>query len=155
VGDRPEIFTAGERRRGYREALAAAGIKPEPRLERMRLTSSEAAASAALELLRAEDPPTAVFAAQNLITVGTVRALRELGRQHDVALVGFDDVVLGDLVEPGITVVRQDPYELGRQAAQLLFSQLAGRADGAQALVLPTQLVPRGSGEIPATGTAA
>ena len=52
-----------------------------------------------------------------------MRALRELGLQRKVALVGFDDVVLGDLVEPGVTVVAQDPYELGRRAGELLFAR--------------------------------
>ena len=69
-----------------------------------------------------DDPPTALFTGQNLITIGAIRALRELGLQREVALVGFDDVVLGDLVEPGITVVAQDPYALGRHAGELLFA---------------------------------
>ena len=51
------------------------------------------------------------------------------------------------MVEPGITVVAQDPYELGRQAAELLFAQLGG-VEGTQQIVLPTRMVTRGSGEI-------
>jgi LacI family transcriptional regulator len=154
LGDRPEIFTADERRRGYREALGGAGLPWDPALERTGLVDSERATAAALELLRAEDPPTALFAGQNLITIGTVRALRELGLQHDIALVGFDDITLADMVEPAITVVAQDPYELGHRAAELLFAQLQGAGDATQQVVLPTRLIERGSGEIAPSRTA-
>jgi LacI family transcriptional regulator len=148
LGDRPEIFTAEERLQGYRSALARAGLAQDPALERVGLTGSHLARVAAFEVLAAADPPTAIFAGQNLITVGVVRALREVGRQHEVALVGFDDVVLGDIVDPGISVVRQDPYALGREAATLLFSRLTGHTGPGRRAVLPTRLVPRGSGEI-------
>jgi LacI family transcriptional regulator len=148
LGDRPAIFTAQERLRGYRTALAAAGAPEDPGLERMGLTSSDAAGAATKELLTGAQPPTAIFAGQNLITVGAVRALRELGRQHEVAVVGFDDVVLGDIVDPGISVVMQDPYGLGREAAELLFSQLGGYEGEGRRVELPTRLVPRGSGEL-------
>jgi LacI family transcriptional regulator len=148
LGDRPSVFTAAERRRGYRDALAAAGIPTAPALERVGLVDSAAAERAARELLLAPEPPSAIFAGQNLITIGTMRALRQLGLQRDVALIGFDDVTLADMVEPGITVVLQDPYELGRQAAELLFSRLGGFTGESRLIVVPTQLVPRGSGEI-------
>ena len=72
-----------------------------------------------------------------------------LGRQREVALVGFDDVVLGDLVEPGVTVVAQDPYALGRHAGELLFARLRGDHTDARHVVVPTRLIERGSGEIP------
>ena len=148
LGDRAAIHTAVERLAGYRSALADAGVAPDPALERVGLVDSTLAAAAALELLSAPDPPTAIFAGQNLITVGALRALRERGRQHEVGLVGFDDVMLGDMIEPGVTVVMQDPYELGRRAAELLFAQLDGAAGETRRIELPTRLVTRGSGEI-------
>jgi LacI family transcriptional regulator len=151
LGDRPSVFTAAERHRGYRETLAHAGIGAGDAVERVGLGGIEPAELATRELLLAAGAPTALFTGQNLITIGAIRALRAAGRQHDVALVGFDDVMLGDMVEPGITVVAQDPYALGRQAAGLLFSQLDGREGGSRLIVLPTQLIPRGSGEIPPT----
>jgi LacI family transcriptional regulator len=155
LGDRPAIFTAQERLRGYRTALAAAGVQEDPGLERMGLINSDAAAAAAKELLTGAQPPTAIFAGQNLITVGAVRALRGLGRQHEIAVVGFDDVVLGDMVDPGISVVMQDPYGLGREAAELLFSQLGGYEGEGRRIELPTRLVARGSGELGPVGIAA
>ena len=62
------------------------------------------------------NPPTALFAAQNLITIGAVRALHALGLQREIAMVSFDDIPLADAVEPGITVIAQDPRALGRAA---------------------------------------
>jgi LacI family transcriptional regulator len=79
-----------------------------------------------------------------------VRALHDLGLQHSIALVGFDDVVLGDVVEPGLTVLAQDPAGLGRAAAQRLFSRLDGFDGPSQQIVLDPTLVARGSGELPA-----
>jgi LacI family transcriptional regulator len=143
LGDRLAVWTASERLRGYHEALG----ERMPWLERSELTDSDAGAAAVRELLDGADPPTALFTGQNLITIGAIRALRELGRQHEVALVGFDDVVLGDLVDPGISVVAQDPYGLGRQAGELLFAKAGEPRD----VVVPTRLIARGSGEIPPT----
>jgi LacI family transcriptional regulator len=150
LGDRQDLFTSAERRRGFREALAASGIDPDDALERTELVDSEIAESAAGALLDAARPPTALFAGQNLIAIGAMRALRERDAQREVALVSFDDIVLGDMVEPGLTVVRQSPYALGRHAAELLFSRLDGYAGGSRLIVVPTELVERGSGEIAA-----
>ena len=68
-------------------------------------------------MLELDEPPTAIFSGQNLITMGTVRALREPASQHRVALVGFDDFLLADLLDPAITVVAQDARAIGHLAA--------------------------------------
>ena len=148
LGDRPTVFTATERLAGYHDALAAAAIQRTPTLERLGLTSSEPARQATIELLSGPTPPTALFTGQNLITIGAILALRELGRQRVIALAGFDDIVLGEIVEPGITVVAQDPYVLGRHAGELLFRRLRGEASDPTTVVVPTRLIARGSGEI-------
>jgi LacI family transcriptional regulator, galactose operon repressor len=152
LADRPSVYTAAERRRGYREALAGAGIDADPSLERVGLVDSASAEAAARELLLGSDPPSAIFAAQNLIAIGTIRALRDCGLQHETALVAFDDITLADMVDPGITVVAQDPFALGRRAAELLFSRLDGVDGESQLIVVPAELVPRGSGEIAPAG---
>ena len=85
------------------------------------------------ELLSGENPPTAVFAAQNLITIGAVAALRARGLQHAVALVGFDDLTLADMVDPGLTVVAQDAGGIGRAAAEVLFATAQRRRRSADA----------------------
>jgi LacI family transcriptional regulator len=144
LGDRPQLATAAERLRGYREALAAQGLPVDPALIRM------PADGEAHALLTGAEPPTALFTAQNLITVEAVRTLHELGRAHDVALVGFDDVPLSDVVDPPLTVIAQDPIALGRTAAELLFARLDGDRGPTRRVVLPTRLIARGSGELAA-----
>jgi len=66
-----------------------------------------------------------------------------------VALVGFDDVVLADVLDPALTVVAQDPAALGRVAAELLFARVDGDTSPPKRVVLPTTLIERGSGELP------
>lgn len=149
LGDHPHIFTAAERYRGYRQAITEAGLVVDPALVVHGLHDASVADGAVTTLLTRPDPPTALFTAQNLVTIGAVKALRRLDRQHQVALVGFDDVELSDLVVPGITVVAQDPAAVGRMAASVLFSRLAGNTSAPAVHVLPTTLVRRGSGEIP------
>ena len=98
--------------------------------------------------LPAEDGPTALFASQNLITIGAVTALHLHELQHRVALVGFDDIELASMLEPGVTVVAQDPYAIGRAAAELLFARIDGYRGPSQHRTISTRLVIRGSGEI-------
>ena len=92
--------------------------------------------------------PTALFTGQNLVTIGAVRALQQLGLQHQIALVGFDDFVLADMLSPGVTVIAQDPTAIGKAAAEILFARLEGDQQSPQHLVIPTRFIPRGSGEI-------
>ena len=112
------------------------------------LTEEDAARQALLRLLDGPTPPTAVFSAQNLLTIGALRALRERGVHHDVALVGFDDIVLADLLEPAVTVVAQDPRAIGELAAERLFARLSGDGTPERVYTVPTTLITRGSGEI-------
>jgi LacI family transcriptional regulator len=148
LGDRAGIFTATERLRGYRDALSRHGIAYDDALVRMELHDSAAASEAAAGLLGLDDPPTALFTAQNLITIGVVERLRSLDRHHSVALVGFDDLTLADAVEPGLTVVAQNADQLGRLTAEQLFARLDGDDGPTVQAVVPTTLIPRGSGEL-------
>jgi LacI family transcriptional regulator len=148
LGDREGLYTAAERLRGYRETLLTAGLPVDPALVRPGLGGADAAEAATGELLGAAEPPTALVASQNLLTVGAVQALRARGRQHEVALVGFDDVPLAAAVDPGITVIAQQPELIGRRAAELLFSRIDGYGGPSRTVVVPTELVTRGSGEL-------
>jgi LacI family transcriptional regulator len=149
LGDRPELFTAAQRLAGYRTGLAAHGLEADDALIRLGLDELGAEATTR-DLLSLPDPPTALFSAQNFVSIGTLRALHELGRRESVAHVGFDDLSLSDLLRPALTVIAQDPYELGRAAAEVLFERLDGDDGPPRRIVLPTRLVVRGSGEIPA-----
>jgi LacI family transcriptional regulator len=148
LGDQRRIFTASERLRGYREALARHGIPFDEALVRTELHDSAAASDATDSLLALDDPPTALFTAQNLITIGAVERLRALDAHRRVALVGFDDLPLADVVEPGLTVVAQDAGELGRLTAERLFARLDGDGGPTRRVIVPTTLIERGSGEL-------
>jgi LacI family transcriptional regulator len=146
LGDHARIATARSRYRGYLDALDEAGLAP---VTAHGLHHSSTAESATMALFGRAEPPTALFAAQNLITIGAVRALRRLRLHSAVALVGFDDFPLADLVEPAITVVAQDPAAMGRTAARALFDRIDGDRQPPREFWIPTTLIRRGSGELP------
>lgn len=152
LGDRSGIATAQQRFAGYRGGMREIGAPIDQALVVHDVRDAATADGAITALLALPDPPTALFTAQNLITIGAVRALRRVGLEHAVALVGFDDIVLADLLSPGITVVAQDPAAIGRIAAGLLFARIAGDTGPPQVRMVPTALIRRGSGEIPASG---
>ncbi|MGE7384075.1 LacI family DNA-binding transcriptional regulator [Streptomyces sp. NPDC004126] len=147
IGDHARIHTATERLRGYREAMARAGLPVSEAWVSLGSTAPERVAAAAGAMLAGPEPVTAVFAGNNRVTVTVVRVLAALPRP--VALVGFDDFELADLLRPGVTVVAQDPAALGRVATDRLFQRLAGTPLPPTRIELPTRLVPRGSGELP------
>jgi LacI family transcriptional regulator len=148
LGDRLTISTAAQRFGGYRHALEVGQLEVDERLVRDGVWSVEAALTATTELLSLAEPPTAIFTSHNLATIGACRALRMLGVQDEVALVGFDDFPLADLMRPGISVIAQDTEGLGRLAAEILFRRLDGDCAPARTHVLPTEMILRGSGEI-------
>lgn len=150
LGDYSSISTAGERLAGYQEAMASARIVPSNRHIVTDVHSSEEAERVTRALLLDAHPPTALFTAQNLITIGAVRALRALDMHDRVALIGFDDFLLSDLLSPPVAVVEQDIYSMGQTAANLLFDRIDRTSTGAPVEVrIPTRLIVRASGTIP------
>jgi LacI family transcriptional regulator len=149
LGDQRSIATARERFDGYRAGLTRAGIEYDEALVRWDLHNEESALEATRDLLQARHSPTALFTSQNLITIGAIRALRALGLEHRVALVGFDDLPLSDLLNPAVTVVAQDPAAIGTTACELLFSRMDGDDSPGRLRTIETRLLIRGSGEIP------
>lgn len=136
--------TGYQRRDGYAAAMAARGLTPEavgvpPVADRSRELSRS--------LLARPERPQALLASSGLILLGIIEALRETGLRvpRDVAVAGFDDLPWTGLVEPGVTVIAQPTHELGRQAAELLLSRIAGPDRPHRRLVLRGELVVRGS----------
>lgn len=149
LGDDPAIFSARLRLEGFTEAMRQAGRKvPRNRVITGSRTEDEWY-QIAVELLGRARRPTAAFTAQNFTTIGTVRALHELKLQHVFGLVGFDDIELADVVDPGISVIPQRPRDLGRRAAELLLDRIGGNARPWIREVIDNPLIERGSGEIP------
>jgi LacI family transcriptional regulator len=148
LGDLLSISTAAERLRGYTQALEGAGLRTDESMIRTELRDPDAAAAAIEGMLALREPPTAFFTGQNLLTIGGVRALHRKGREREIALIGFDDISLADMLNPAVSVVAQDPQALGRAAADQLFRRLDGDTTAAVHQTIPVTLIPRGSGEI-------
>ncbi len=140
------VATEG-RRRGYRAALASAGIQFDPALEveaDFEITEGQEAATTLLDL---PNPPTAVFAFNDNIAIGTMRAARTRGLRipEDLSIVGFDDVEHATIVTPALTTVRQPLAELGRTAVSLLVRLLEHQSVETLSVQLATRLVVRES----------
>ncbi|MGQ4379845.1 LacI family DNA-binding transcriptional regulator [Streptomyces sp. SAS_267] len=146
VGDLPEkLYTRRERLAGYRSALQKAGL-PYDRSLVTNAHDQQGAATATSHLLDQADPPTALFAGNNIMALGIVAELARTERKH-VAVVAFDDLVLAEALEPALTVVAQDPEEIGRTAATTALNRLDGDRSRARTVTVPTRLIIRGSGE--------
>ena len=147
VSDSPEIATSAERIAGYRRALRTAGVTIDRALLRVGGPTPDDGYAAARSLLTAGAPPSALFTANNFMTLGAVRAIRELGLRipDDVSLVGFDDLDWTTIVDPPLTVVAQPVNELGRTVGELLLARLGGAAGEPRRIRLRTQLVVRAS----------
>ncbi|MEO5981539.1 MAG: LacI family DNA-binding transcriptional regulator [Pedococcus sp.] len=148
LGDLPSIQTAQARHDGYLRTLRGAGLEPDPSLEATALRSPDDAAAALTRLLDGSDPPTAVFAARNTLAIGAIRALHQRALAGRVALVGFDDFPLADIVDPPLTVLRQNVAIIGSEVAKRLFARIDGDTSAPKHVVLSPELVVRGSGEI-------
>jgi LacI family transcriptional regulator len=149
VGDLPvNLYTRRERLAGYRSALQEAGI-PYDRSLVANAHDQQGAAATTAQLLGLADPPTALFAGNNIVALGIITELAR-SRRKDVAVIAFDDVPLAEALEPALTVVAQDPEEIGRAAARTALARLDGDRSRARTVTVPTRLVVRGSGERPA-----
>jgi LacI family transcriptional regulator len=148
LGDEPATSTARGRFLGFTEAVTEAGLTETSRQVNA-LQSEQEAYAAVHGLMRLDNPPTALFTSHYLVTLGAIRALHDLQLEHHIALIGFDDMVLADLVRPAITVIAQDPTRLGTIAAERIFARLGGDTSPLQTVVVAAKLIARGSGEIP------
>lgn len=145
VGSANPLASAIGRHRGYLEAMKAVGLRAHDSQLKTEPTNSADAAEAATRLLLARpDPPTAIVSEHATVCVGVMRALRDASAP--VALVGLDDSDIAEVLS--ITVLKYDPSEVGRAAAELLFARLAGDSRPPQSITIPTRLVVRGSGEV-------
>ncbi|WP_217162527.1 LacI family DNA-binding transcriptional regulator [Streptomyces sp. AC512_CC834] len=142
-----DMDVAQDRLDGYREALRDAGVTVEEELVEDGDFTEEGGRAAMRELLRRRPGLDAVFAASDVMASGAMLELRAAGRRvpEDVAVVGFDNSIVARHTDPPLTSVRQPLEEMGRTMAHLLLDEIADRGSGHRAVVLPTELVVRGS----------
>jgi LacI family transcriptional regulator len=143
----PGWLATEERRAAYHAALAAAGIRPEPAFEVASDFQVGPAVQAAAALLDLPEPPTAIFAFNDSIAFGALRAARDRGLRvpEDLSVVGFDDIEPSTLVTPALTTVHQPLGEIGRTAVNVLVRLLDRRASDTPHIELATRLVVRES----------
>jgi LacI family fructose operon transcriptional repressor len=134
--------TGDERQRGYADALRDYGLDVEEALVRHVAPKIETGHAAALELLAAAQPPDAILTGNSLLTAGTLQAIRERGLRipDHIALVGFDDAIWAELVQPAITVLAQPTDDIGRTATELLLERIADPGRAARKVVLQGQM---------------
>jgi len=154
ITESPEVSTARDRVQGYREALERAGIQLDPELvAESSAIDPNVAREATLNLLSLPDPPSAIFAVNNIAVVGVVEAARqhELEIPRDLALVCFDDIEHVSRLYPFLTVMAQPAETYGTIATQLLLDRLGGRVDQRRRIVvLPADFIVRKSSGAPA-----
>jgi LacI family transcriptional regulator len=147
VGD-TKAFPSRSRVQGFRDAYAASGITPDPRLLRDRVLTSEDAFRETMSLMGLPEPPSAIFVAAMDMLGGSLRALRALRCRvgEDVSLVAGNDSELAEMYAPPITAIHWDLAEMGRHAATMLLDRLNGAAPATpRCVILPTTIVIRQS----------
>jgi DNA-binding LacI/PurR family transcriptional regulator len=145
-------MTGIDRRNGYVAGVVASGLADEPDLVVEASAFSEEAGYRALRIMLAgRAKPTAIFAANDLIAIGMLQRLREIGRRvpADLSIVGFNDIPLAGLLEPALTTVRVPQLEMGVVGARLLIDRLNGRPISDARVTLSTELIVRSSSAPP------
>ena len=142
-----DVSTSVDRVTGCQRALAEANIS-ENELVFYGEFNQESGYEFTKQAMMHLSKPTAIFGANNFITIGIIKALHDLnvGVPEDISVVGFDDLPESMLLSPFLTVAAQPAYEMGRTATELLLKRISGElTDGYQKLILPTQIIERGS----------
>jgi LacI family transcriptional regulator, repressor for deo operon, udp, cdd, tsx, nupC, and nupG len=142
-----DVILSRDRLRGYYQALAQHDIDVDAALVQEGDFSYESGYNVTLKLLALEKPPTAIFAANDAMAVGAIKAVRHRGGRvpDDVAVVGFDDIQMASIFEPGVTTIAQPMFDIGKQAMKLLLQLIDGEEVERRQFVLPDRLVIRES----------
>jgi LacI family transcriptional regulator len=142
-----ELGCARDRLAGYRAALADSGLPEDPDLIRDGDFFQPSGYTAATELLSLANPPTAIFASNDVSAFGAMEAVRDQGKRipDDISIVGFDDIPQAQQVHPFLTTVRQPLEQMGRTAASMLLEIMRAPERPPERIELATELVVRES----------
>ncbi|HSR29659.1 MAG TPA: LacI family DNA-binding transcriptional regulator [Anaerolineae bacterium] len=142
-----DVTPSAERVTGYRQAMKKAGIPVDESLVVKGDFQYDSAYRASIQLLQIKDPPTAIFACNDLMAVAVMSAALAEGRQvpGDLSVVGFDDVRLAAFANPPLTTIAQPKYEMGVVAATMLLERMRDLEMPAHRRVFETNLVTRRS----------
>jgi len=142
------ISSADDRVAGYQQALQEAGLQTEDQLIIYGEFSLESGYQMTRNLIAMSPRPTALFAGNNFIAIGALKALHDAGVAvpEEMSVVGFDDLPAAIVVDPFLTVAVQPAYEMGQRATKRLMECLDGQVtDGIQEIVLPVSIIERKS----------
>ncbi|SAK45264.1 LacI family transcriptional regulator [Caballeronia glebae] len=151
INGEPWQDAARDRLKGYRTALATADLPFAPELVREGDWSPDTGFEQTLSLMREPNPPTAIFCANDLMALGAIEALKQLGLRvpDDVSVLGYDDQEIARHTHPPLSTVVLPNYELGRWAVETLLQEEENRAAGApvrrRTVKLDGPLIERGS----------
>jgi LacI family transcriptional regulator len=136
-----------DRLRGFRAGLSAHGLPVRADYVAHGDFYVDSGYEAAARLFALDEPPTAIFAASDMMAIGALRAAHERGLQlpADLSVVGFDDIQLAEYLHPALTTIRQDKQGLGAAAGTALLAGIGGAGPTPDAITLPVELVARGS----------
>ena len=143
----PGITTTEERFAGYKKALQEYQIAPDPELVTYGNSRQSGGMDNARKLLELDNPPTAIFSTNNLMTLGVLEEMynRGITIPDEIALIGFDDMPWAVALNPPLTAVKQPSYDLGTMATDLLLKRLEDPARSTSSIVLSPRLVIRKS----------
>lgn len=133
---------------GYRATLAAESIEPPPELVQMGGFKERGGYQSMMRLLGLPNPPTAVFVANNLMTIGALRAIKDIGVRipDDLSVIGFDDHPFSEILDPPLTVIDRPMEQQGALAMRMLLSRMSDDSDReTKRVVLDTWLIERAS----------
>ncbi len=144
----PLHLTSGrERYAGYLQAMSDAKLAVRSDLTRFGDYKQRSGYTLAQELITSPDPPTALFVANNVMTIGALNAIHQIGRKipDEIAVIGFDDVSWAVSLNPPLTTVAQPTFDIGKKAAELLLARIADGDRPPRTVMLNTKLIVRES----------
>jgi LacI family transcriptional regulator/LacI family repressor for deo operon, udp, cdd, tsx, nupC, and nupG len=143
----PQLPSSQQRLQGYEEALTANGLKVDKTLIKFGDSRHESGVKLCEELLKLPSPPDAIFAGNNLITLGALETIHKKGLKipKDVAIIGFDDMYWSISLNPPLTAVKQPAYEIGKRAAEQLILRINDPSRPTVSMIMKTELIIRSS----------
>ncbi|MCA9911291.1 MAG: substrate-binding domain-containing protein, partial [Anaerolineae bacterium] len=141
------LMFARFRLEGFYEAMAQNGVPVDERLIVECDLTENAGKRLALQLLKLDNPPTAIMTGNDLMAIGVMNAVREMGMRvgQDIAVGGFDDIPAAEHLNPGLTTIRQPIFQIGQQLTRRLLQLIEGEVSGDQSTLLAPELILRGS----------
>ena len=143
--------TVEDRLKGYKEGLHSNGLEFNQALviidESLRTNEMRESYQVVSEFMRKANHPTAIFAMDDLIAIGLLKALKDMGFRvpQDISVMGFDNIAISAFTDPPLTTIKQPKKRMGEAAIQLLIDLIERKKLDSKKLILPTELIIRGS----------